>query len=354
MSFDMSSLNSALNAFHQNVMEIFAPLMERIDTISALQFLQPYRHCLPYIVMGLGLLLLLMLVRAMRRKSSRSGRKIKSGKAGKRIPPSGASFKTPIRGRALDDMSSFDRLSSYSEAASGVILTRGTEPSQGMAPDQETDSAQQPSPISPEAPAEKSEPNSFSLNPNASPSPTQPPVQAPEEAPLVIAAPPVAPIPVVPPAAAPIAPPAGPLQAPEPPKTTPASNLLSPLDADFQRIYIEMYIDRELTTNFSALRANVNAKLAVGAPTEPLMPTGSANPEESIFAYLALAALDDLQSKESHLESGILTPHGQELCTIFDYALNRLRGSGKLSEDTAKQLLQQALDKLRSTPGTSS
>lgn len=118
-------------------------------------------------------------------------------------------------------------------------------------------------------------------------------------------------------------------------------------------MYIEMYIYLELTTNFSALRANVNGMLSRGASTEPLMPAltsdGSAASEEHILAYTALAALEDLQTKESLLESGKLSPHGEELCKIYNYILDRLRDGGKLSEDSARKLLQDTLERVRGT-----
>nr|WP_314717293.1 hypothetical protein [uncultured Fretibacterium sp.] len=112
-----------------------------------------------------------------------------------------------------------------------------------------------------------------------------------------------------------------------------------------------MYIDLELTTNFSALRTEVNGKLSRGEPTGPLLPEGSANPEEYILASIALAALEDLQTKESRLETGELSPHGQELCKIYEYILNRLKGNGNLLEDSARKLLQETLEKVLGTSG---
>ena len=74
-------------------------------------------------------------------------------------------------------------------------------------------------------------------------------------------------------------------------------------ESEFQRIYIDMYIDLELTTNFSALRTDVNGMLSRGVSSEPLLPEGSATPDEYVLACIALAALEDLQTKESRLES---------------------------------------------------
>ena len=139
-------------------------------------------------------------------------------------------------------------------------------------------------------------------------------------------------------------------EAPEPPRTAAASPNTPP-ESEFQRIYIEMYIDLELTTNFSVLRTEVNGKLSRGEPTGPLLPEGSANPEEYILASIALAALEDLQTKESRLETGELSPHGQELCKIYEYILNRLKGNGNLLEDSARKLLQETLEKVLGTTG---
>ena len=143
----------------------------------------------------------------------------------------------------------------------------------------------------------------------------------------------------------------GPAPAPVPGPPRAAASLITPPESEFQRIYIEMYIYLELTTNFSALRANVNGMLSRGTSTEPLMPDGSAAPEEHTLAYIALAALEDLQTKESRLETGELSPHGEELCKIYNYILDRLGGNGKLSKDSARKLLQDTLERVRGTGG---
>lgn len=139
-------------------------------------------------------------------------------------------------------------------------------------------------------------------------------------------------------------------EAPEPPKAAAASPNTPP-ESEFQRIYIEMYIDLELTTNFSALRTDVNGMLSRGVSSEPLLPEGSATPDEYVLACIALAALEDLQTKESRLDTGELSPHGQELCKIYEYILNRLKGNGKFSEDSARKLLQETLEKVLGTSG---
>ena len=76
------------------------------------------------------------------------------------------------------------------------------------------------------------------------------------------------------------------------------------------------------------------------------MPTGSGSPEDEIFAHLALAALDNLLSKEARLETGALSPHGQELRAVYEYALQHLRESGRLAEEPAQSLLQETLQKI--------
>ena len=48
------NLQTLLTSFHQNMMEVFGPLLDGLDSIPALQFLQPYREWLPYVVIGLA------------------------------------------------------------------------------------------------------------------------------------------------------------------------------------------------------------------------------------------------------------------------------------------------------------
>ena len=359
MPFD---LRAALTEFHQTIMELSSPLLERIDAVPALQVLQPYRDSLPYLAAALGLLLFLVLARALRRPFSRKKARKKKEESFRAMAmavpalapvsvPLSTPVKTPIHGRAVDIAPDFDTLSFFSASAAPAV------PRDFSAAALETVSELVP------APQEAAPQRSVALAQDvaaAFPALTESsPVSQPAAGvPIAATAPSIAlsdaaaAVSVEPVASAPA--PAVRPEVPGPPDPAPASSRVTSLNANFRKIYIVMYIDLELTTNFSALLADVNGRLARKAPTEPLMPTGSGGPEDEIFAHLALAALDDLQTKEPHFESGILPPHGQELCTIFEYALNRLKGSGKLSENTAKQLLQETLDKLRSTPGASS
>ncbi len=354
MSFNLQTL---LTSFHQIVMEVFGPLLNWFDSVSALQPLQPYRHCLPYVVIGLGLFLLLLLAHVLRRK----GRGPRGGKT-TRSPSTSASSSTssstssgmPVQGRAIDIMPDFSdpapQTSTPTQAGGEEFSVPTAGGSGAAAPDFAATS-----PVILSAPA-----SGATFGPSANPVP--PPAAAfagafiPSTAPIPAAAPtpPAAstaartPAPTQTPAPAPAAPRH---EAPKPPRT--AASLITPPESEFQRIYIEMYIYLELTTNFSALRANVNGMLSQGASTEPLMPEGSANSEEHILACTALAALEDLQTKESRLESGELSPHGEELCKIYNYILNRLKGGGKLSEDSARDLLKATLEKVPGTTGAS-
>lgn len=347
MPFD---LHSELTHFHQIVMELSGPLLEWIDAVPALQVLQPYRDSLPYVAAGLGLLLLLVLVRALRRTSRRkkASNNKKEGFRTKTAPAS-AIGKTPIQGRAIDIAPDFDPISSFPASPfvprdfSAAPLETAPEPA--PAP-------QEAVPQRPVAPAQNVE-AAFSAPPRPS-SAFQPAAGAPIAAPdpsiaLSDAAIPMSAAPVAPgavPAAAPAPAPAVRPEVPEPPGPAPAPSRVTPPNADFRKIYIVMYIDRELTTNFSALRDNVNGRLARKDPTEPLMPAGSGSSEDNIFAHLALAALDDLHSKEARLETGALSPHGQELCTVYEYALQHLRESGRLAEEPAQSLLRETLQKM--------
>lgn len=305
MSFNLSSLSSMLSPLHEAILEIFEPLIAWCEGIPALQPIAPYLDALPYATLGLGLLLLLVLLR-MTSRSFGKGRRT-SGSRGPRTAPKG----TPVQGRALDDMSYFDNL------ASEAVITSRSDTSSG------------PSPTF-SAPAEaRPEPFSSSARPTA---PTADRTAQPPHEARPVAVPPTAPMPDNP---------------------NPESGSVSSPESDFQIIYIKMYIDQQLTTNFSVLRANVNERLSRSAPTEPLMLSGSGSTEDNIYAHLALASLDALHAPESHFESGGLTPHGQELCKIYDYALNRLQSSGKASEESARVLLQKTLEQTRKAPGGS-
>lgn len=327
MPFD---LRSELTHFHQIVMELSRPLLERIDAVPALQVLQPYRDSLPYVTAGLGLLLLLAFVRVLRRTSRRkkASNNKKEGLRTKTSPAS-VSGKTPIRGRAIDIAPDFDAPSPF-PAASAPLHDLSAAPLK-MAPEP-APAPQEAVPQRPVAPAQDVK-AAFPAPPRPS-SASQPAAGTPTAAPVAPKAPAAALAPAVR------------AEVPGAPGLAPNPNLAAPPNADFRKIYIVMYIDRELTTNFSALRANVNGRLARKDPTEPLMPTGSGSSEDNIFAHLALAALDDLHSKEARLETGALSPHGQELCTVYEYALQRLRESGRLAEEPAQSLLKETLQEM--------
>ena len=312
MSLNLSSLSSMLSPVHEAVLELFDPLIVWCGGIPALQPVAPYLGALPYLILGLGLILLLVLLRLASRRLGKRGHR--SGSRAPRTAPKS----TPVQGRALDDMSYFDHL-----PAEPTITSR-------------SDTFYTPSSTS-SAPAEAGPrhlpPSSEPVVPSAART-----AHPPHEARTVgTSGEPVA----VPPAA------------PMPDSPNPESGSVSSLESDFQIIYIKMYIDQQLTTNFSVLRANVNHRLSRSAPTEPLMLSGSGSTEDNIYAHLALASLDALHAPESHFESGGLTPHGQELCKIYDYAVNRLQGSGKVSEESARSLLQKTLAQTLKAPGAS-
>ena len=391
MSFN---LQTVLTSFHQSVMEVFGPLLDWFDSVPALQPLQPYGYCLPYVVIGLGLFLLSLLVHVLRRKG-RGPRREKTPRSPSKSAPrsksasgsmsaSTGSTRMPVQGRAIDIMPDFQAPEPSTEPSPGL----SSEPSYGGQGVPVPQVAGIPVPQA-GAPAQVQE-EGFSVPSTAgsgasvpdfaasgpivltapapgaafgpSVSPVPPPAAAfagafiPSTAPIpsTVPIPPAAPSSSMAPAAAPTptpapAPPPHRHEVPEPPRA--AASLITPPESEFQRIYIEMYIYLELTTNFSTLRANVNGMLSRGASTEPLMPDGSAAPEEHILACTALAALEDLQTKESRLEPGRLSPHGEELCKIYNYILNRLKGNGNLSEDSARKLLEDTLEKVLGTSG---
>ena len=349
MSFN---LQTVLTSFHQSVMEVFGPLLDWFDSVPALQPLQPYGYCLPYVVIGLGLFLLSLLAHVLMRKG-RGPRSEKTPRSRSASISRSTFSGTPVQGRAIDIMPDFSDPVPQAGAPTQIQEDGSSIPTAAESGASVPDFAAS-GPVVLTAPAPGA-----AFGPSASPVP--PPAAAftgafiPSTAPIppAVPIPPAAPIPSMAPAAAP-----APTPAPAPPRhevseppRTAAASLITPPESEFQRIYIEMYIYLELTTNFSALRANVNGMLSRGASTEPLMPDGSAAPEEHILACTALAALEDLQTKESRLEPGRLSPHGEELCKIYNYILNRLKGNGNLSEDSARKLLEDTLEKVLGTSG---
>ena len=375
-----------LSSFHQSVMEIFRPLLNWFDSVSMLRSLQPYRDWLPYVTVGVVLPFLLWIFLSILRQVRRNSR------GGKNVRPSPALAGTAVQGKAIDITTDFVVHDPWAEPSLGTQAAPAPQPDVPLRPQEQGVSVSAPVPdrtnsgIAPDsaavavgpivlpapAPRAASGPAATpvpSTTPASAPSavpapaPSAVPASAPSAVPASVPSTAPAPAPSAVPASAPSAvpapaPSAAPApapsaqqhEAPEPPRTAAASPNTPP-ESEFQRIYIEMYIDLELTTNFSALRTEVNGKLSRGEPTGPLLPEGSANPEEYILASIALAALEDLQTKESRLETGELSPHGQELCKIYEYILNRLKGNGNLLEDSARKLLQETLEKVLGTSG---
>ena len=335
-----------LSSFHQSVMEIFRPLLNWFDSVSMLRSLQPYRDWLPYVTVGVVLPFLLWIFLSILRQGRRNSR------GGKNVRPSPAPAGMAVQGKAIDITTDFVVHDPWTEPSLGAQAGPAPQPDVPLRPQEQGVSA----PV-PDRTNSGIAPDSVAVGPivlpapapRAASGPAAPPVIPPEAAPAGAPAPSVAPAPVPSAASAP-APSAQRHEAPEPPRTAAASPNTPP-ESEFQRIYIDMYIDLELTTNFSALRTDVNGMLSRGVSSEPLLPEGSATPDEYVLACIALAALEDLQTKESRLESGELSPHGQELCKIYEYILNRLKGNGKLSEDSARKLLQETLEKVLGTTG---
>ena len=385
-----------LSSFHQSVMEIFRPLLNWFDSVSMLRSLQPYRDWLPYVTVGVILPFLLWIFLSILRQVRRNSR------GGKNVRPSPAPAGMAVQGKAIDITTDFVVHDPWTEPSLGAQAAPAPQPDVPLRPQEQgvsapvpdrthswiaPDSAVAASPIVLPAPAPRA-----ASGPSAAPAPapSAAPAPAPSAAPAPASSAAPAPVPSVAPAPVPSAasapvpsaasapvpsvpsaapapvpsaapapvPSAAPApvpsaqrhEAPEPPRTAAASPNTPP-ESEFQRIYIDMYIDLELTTNFSALRTDVNGMLSRGVSSEPLLPEGSATPDEYVLACIALAALEDLQTKESRLESGELSPHGQELCKIYEYILNRLKGNGKLSEDSARKLLQETLEKVLGTTG---
>jgi len=101
----------------------------------------------------------------------------------------------------------------------------------------------------------------------------------------------------------------------------------------FQEIYIEMYIGLGLMSDFERLRTEVGHRLKDGQETHHVMTELKMTPEGVILMQMASVAGILLQSGEHHVGKGLLGIHGQELFSVYRYALNTMLEKGFASQD---------------------
>ncbi|MCL2010757.1 MAG: hypothetical protein FWG71_09490 [Synergistaceae bacterium] len=160
----------------------------------------------------------------------------------------------------------------------------------------------------------------------ATPSMAVPPIPA---VPPLIAAPPIMTSQPAAPAAA-AAPPSPP---PPPPAVVPELSIpMNPAheqtfklcNGKFQGLYMEMYIEMGLVSNFDRLRTEISHRFK-SAETHRAVSEEGMTPEGVVLMQMANVAGDFLQSGERHTGRGQLDIHGQELLKVYRYALNTMR-----------------------------
>jgi hypothetical protein len=106
----------------------------------------------------------------------------------------------------------------------------------------------------------------------------------------------------------------------------------------FQETYIEMYLGLGLMSDFEALRAEMGRRIADGKETYHAISELRFTPEGVVLMQMASVAGNLLQSGEHHIGPGLLGIYGQELFSIYRYALTTMqeKGFSSLAETQSK------------------
>jgi hypothetical protein len=93
-----------------------------------------------------------------------------------------------------------------------------------------------------------------------------------------------------------------------------------------------MYIGLGLMSDFERLRTEVGNRIKDGKETYHAMSELKMTPEGVILMQMASVAGSILQSGTHHVGKGLLGIHGQELLTVYRYALNTMLTKGFASQ----------------------
>jgi hypothetical protein len=96
----------------------------------------------------------------------------------------------------------------------------------------------------------------------------------------------------------------------------------------FQEMYIDMYLGLGLMSDFERLRTEVSQRLANGKETYHSISELNATPEAVVLMQMGSVAGSLLQSGEQHIGKGLLGIHGQELFSVYRYALTTMQEKG--------------------------
>jgi hypothetical protein len=96
----------------------------------------------------------------------------------------------------------------------------------------------------------------------------------------------------------------------------------------FQEMYIDMYLGLGLMSDFERMRTEVGQRLADGKETYHAISELKMTPEAVVLMQMASVAGSLLQSGEHHVGKGLLGIHGQELFSVYRYALTTMQEKG--------------------------
>ncbi|MDR3264744.1 MAG: hypothetical protein LBT15_01915 [Synergistaceae bacterium] len=115
----------------------------------------------------------------------------------------------------------------------------------------------------------------------------------------------------------------------------------------FQDMYIEMYIGLGLMSDFDQMRTEVSRRVADGQETYHVISEMNMTPEGVVLMQMASVAGSMLQTGEQHIGRGLLGIHGQELFSVYRYALTTLQERGFASVDETQSKLDFMEKKIR-------
>jgi hypothetical protein len=96
----------------------------------------------------------------------------------------------------------------------------------------------------------------------------------------------------------------------------------------FQEMYIDMYLGLGLMSDFERMRTEVSQRLADGKEIYHAISELKMTPEAVVLMQMSSVAGSLLQSGEQHIGKGLLGIHGQELFSVYRYALTTMQEKG--------------------------
>ena len=107
----------------------------------------------------------------------------------------------------------------------------------------------------------------------------------------------------------------------------------------FQEMYIDMYLGLGLMSDFERMRTEVTQRIADGKETYHAISELKMTPEAVVLMQMASVAGSLLQSGEQHIGKGLLGIHGQELFSVYRYALTTMQEKGFATQNETQSKL---------------